>query len=96
MNISMETGDDYDKRSSASLICDSDIFSSVGTGTNSSVSKAIERNLSNAARRLENFLLNIRFISSTFCSQINPWLEGKRPLLHKPDKEHRPHSMLQI
>ena len=49
-------------------------FSSVGMGANSSVSKAIERNLSNAARRLGNFLLNIRFISSTFCSQINPWL----------------------
>lgn len=46
----------------------------VGMGTNSSVSKAIDRNLSNAARRLGNFLLNIRFISSTFCSQINPWL----------------------
>lgn len=36
-------------RSSASLTCDSDVFSSVGMGTNSSVSKAIERNLSNAA-----------------------------------------------
>ena len=30
-------------RSSASLTCDSDVFSSVGMGTNSSVSKAIER-----------------------------------------------------
>lgn len=61
-------------RSSASLTCDSDMLSSVGMGTSSSVSKAVERNLLRAAKRLGNFLLNILLISSTFCSQINPRL----------------------
>ena len=48
-------------RSSAFLIFDSDIFSSAGMGTNSSVSKAMERNLSNAARRFGEFLVEYPF-----------------------------------
>lgn len=44
----------------------------VGIGINSKVRSATERNLSNDASRVGNFLLNIRFISSTFCSQISP------------------------
>ncbi len=38
------------ERSFTSRICVSDTFSSVGTGTNSKVSRAAERNLSRAAR----------------------------------------------
>jgi len=59
-------------RSFTSRICVSEISSSVGIGTNSKVRSAIERNLSNDASLVGNFLLNIRFISSTFCSQISP------------------------
>ena len=56
-------------RSFLSRICISELSFSVGIGTSSKVRSATERNLSSDASRFGNFLLNIRFISSTFCSQ---------------------------
>ena len=59
-------------RSLMSLIAISAIVSVAGIGTISRVISATERNLSNDVILFGNFLLKIRFISSTFCSQIIP------------------------